>query len=69
MCAMVAIKKNKILKAFYERIKASGGHKKAIVATANKLVKLIYYTLKHGWYFTNRQFTRETLEINWQVVK
>lgn len=65
MCAMVAIKKNKILKGFYERIKMAGGYKKAIVATANKLVKLIYYTLKHGWYFTDRQFTRESLQINW----
>ena len=66
MCALVAIQHNALLNSFYLRIKAKGGHKKAIVATANKLVKIIFYTLKYNWYFTDFcKHERETLTINW----
>lgn len=66
MCALVAIGKNTILNDFYERIKLKGGHKKAIMATVHKLIKIIYYTLKHGWIFTDFcAQKRVTLAINW----
>lgn len=50
-CAMVAIKKNHKLNAFYQKLYATKGHGKAIVATARKLVQLIYFTLKYSWFF------------------
>lgn len=66
MCTLVAIQHNKLLNNFYQRIKLKGGHKKAIVATAHKLVKIIYYTLRYNWFFTNfNKQERETLEIRW----
>lgn len=66
MCALVAIGKNTILNDFYERIKVKGGHKKAIMATVHKLIKIIYYTLKYDWKFTDFcAQKRVTLAINW----
>ena len=50
-CAMVAIRKNYILNEFYTKLHATKGHGKAIVATARKLVQLIYFTLKYSWFF------------------
>jgi transposase len=44
-CAWIAIRYNPILKAFYERIKSKSGSGKAIIATAHKLLKLVYLTL------------------------
>jgi transposase len=45
-CANVAIRKDKYLKRFYERIKTRKGHKIAIVATARKMLVCIYHMLK-----------------------
>lgn len=65
MCALTAIVKNKRLAQFYERIKLKGGHRKAIVAAAHKLVKIIYYTLKYNWFFKDANTKGEALVINW----
>jgi transposase len=66
MCALSTIRKNKILGTFYQHIKDKSGYKKAIMATAHKLVKIIYYTLKHNWYFEDFCVQkRKTLVINW----
>jgi transposase len=66
MCVLAMIGKNKRLALFYERIKLKGGHKKAIVATAHKLVKIIYYTLKHNWFFVDFcEEKRKFLAISW----
>jgi hypothetical protein len=40
-------------KGFYNKIKTKRGFAKAIVATARKLLTIVYYTLKNGWYFTD----------------
>lgn len=45
-CTLVAIKYNAILRAFYLRIKRKKGSGTAIIATARKLLGLIYLTLK-----------------------
>jgi transposase len=67
MCALSAILKNKQLEEFYLRIKQKGGYRKAIVATANRLVKIIYFTLRYNWYFTDfGNQKREILPINWE---
>lgn len=50
-CAMVAITKNNKLNDFYQKLRTIKGHGKAIVATARKLVQLIYFTLKYSWLF------------------
>lgn len=50
-CALVAKKYSDYLKKFYERIKAKRGSAKAIIATAKKLLSVIYHTLKNKWVF------------------
>lgn len=50
--ALVSIKKNNKLNNFYQKLKATKGHGKAIIATVNKLIKIIYFTLKYSWFFT-----------------
>ncbi len=50
-CTLVAIKYSGYLNAFYQRIKARRGAGKAIIATARKLLSIIYDTLKNGWVF------------------
>ena len=52
-CALIAIKYNQKLFGFYDKIKTKRGFAKAIVATARKLLTIVYYTLKNGWYFTD----------------
>ncbi|MEO0831025.1 MAG: hypothetical protein AAFY03_11290, partial [Pseudomonadota bacterium] len=39
------------LNTFYQRIKHRRGAGKAIIATARKLLAIIYDTLKNGWIF------------------
>ena len=47
------------LKGFYDRIRARRGSGKAIIATARKLLAIIYDTLKNGWVFEDfTQFQR-----------
>jgi transposase len=59
-CTWVAIRYSPYLRKFYERIKAGKGSGKAIIATARKLLGIIYDTLKHDWVF--KDFTRFELE-------
>jgi len=44
--AYVAIQHDEYLKSFYQRLKANKGSSKAIVATARKLLKNVYFILK-----------------------
>lgn len=44
-CSLVAIRYNPRLRDFYLRIKQRRGHAKAIIATARKLLELVYITL------------------------
>jgi len=50
---LIAIKYNGYLRSFYERLKAKKGSGKAIIATARKLLTIIYRTLKNNWVFTD----------------
>ena len=50
-CTLIAIKYSPRLRAFYDRIKARKGSGKAIIATAKKLLNVIYYTLKENIVF------------------
>jgi transposase len=50
-CTLVAKKYSPYLSRFYERIKAKKGGGKAIIATARKLLGIIYRTLKNKWVF------------------
>lgn len=50
-CALVAKRYSPYLKKFYERIKTKRGSGKAIIATAKKLLSVIYHTLKNKWVF------------------
>lgn len=50
-CALVAIKYSWYLRRFYLKMKSRKGSGKAIVATARKLLTIIFYTLKNGWVF------------------
>ncbi len=52
-CALVAKRYSPFLKQFYERIQRRRGTGKAIVATARKLLTIIYYTLKNKWMFSD----------------
>jgi transposase len=50
-CTLVAIRYSPRLRTFYERIKARKGSGKAIIATAKKLLNVIYMTLKENIIF------------------
>jgi transposase len=50
-CSLVAKKYSPYLKNFYERIQKKRGSGKAIIATARKLLSIIYNTLKNNWVF------------------
>lgn len=50
-CALIAIKYNDYLRNFYLKLKAKKGSGKAIIATARKLLSIIYRTLKNDWVF------------------
>lgn len=49
--ALIAIKYNRYLRSFYDRIKHKKGSGKAIIATARKMLSIIYDTLKNDWVF------------------
>lgn len=60
-CALSAIRYSPYLRSFYLRIKERRGAGKAIIATARKLLTIIYDTLKNGWVFNDfTQFQRKT---------
>ncbi len=50
-CTLTAIRYSGYLNAFYRRIKDRRGPGKAIIATARKLLTIIFDTLKNGWVF------------------
>jgi len=50
-CTLVAIRYSPYLRDFYLRLKAKKGSGKAIIATARKLLGIIYQTLKNDWIF------------------
>lgn len=50
-CTLIAIRYSPRLRTFYDRIKAKKGSGKAIIATAKKLLNVIYYTLKENIVF------------------
>ncbi len=50
-CTLVAKRYSPYLRTYYERIKRTRGSGKAIIATARKLLGIIYKTLTHGWVF------------------
>lgn len=50
-CTLVAIRYSGYLNGFYRRIKERRGAGKAIIATARKLLSIIFDTLKNGWVF------------------
>jgi transposase len=50
-CTLVAIRYSDYLRRFYDRIKARRGSGKAIIATAKKLLGIIFQTLKNDWVF------------------
>jgi transposase len=50
-CALIAKKYSPYLQDFYERVKKKRGSGKAIIATARKLLSIIFYTLKNNWVF------------------
>ena len=55
-CTLSSIRYSGYLNSFYQKIKARRGAGKAIIATARKLLKIIFDTLKNGWIFED--FTR-----------
>lgn len=59
-CTLIATRYSPYLKAYYDRIKARRGAGKAIIATARKLLAIIYDTLKNQWIF--RDFTAFALK-------
>ncbi len=50
-CTLVAIRYSGYLNSYYRRIKDRRGAGKAIIATARKLLKIIFDTLKNDWIF------------------
>ncbi len=48
---LIAIRYNPYLRSFYDRLKEKKGSGKAIIATARKLLTIIYRTLKNDWVF------------------
>jgi len=49
--ALIAIKYNGYLRSFYDRLKTKKGSGKAIIATARKMLEIIYDTLVNEWVF------------------
>lgn len=50
-CTLIAVRYSPYLRAFYEKLKTKKGSGKAIIATAKKLLGIIYQTLKNNWVF------------------
>jgi len=58
-CSLIAMRYSSYLKTYYDRIRQRRGAGKAIIATARKLLAIIYDTLKNGWVFDDfTQFSR-----------
>jgi transposase len=52
-CTLIATRYSAYLKAYHDRIRQRRGGGKAIIATAKKLLTIIYNTLKNGWVFSD----------------
>jgi len=52
-CTLVAIRYSPYLRKFYDKLKARKGSGKAIIATARKMLGIIYRTLKNNWVFAD----------------
>jgi len=50
-CSLIAIRYSPYLRRFYDKIKVAKGSGKAIIATARKLLGIVYQTLKNDWVF------------------
>ena len=50
-CTLIATRYSPYLKTYYDRIRLRRGAGKAIIATARKLLAIIYDTLKNSWVF------------------
>jgi transposase len=50
-CTLIAIRYSPYLRDFYLKLKGKKGSGKAIIATARKLLGIIYQTLKNDWVF------------------
>lgn len=50
-CAQVAKRYSSYMRDYFERIKGRKGFAKAIIATARKLLTIVYKTLKNKWVF------------------
>lgn len=61
----IAIRYNPYLRDFYMKLKSKKGGGKAIIATARKLLTIIYRTLKNNWVFKN--FTNLKLQSDKKV--
>ena len=59
---LIAIRYNHYLRNFYFKLKAKKGSGKAIIATARKLLTIIYRTLKYNWVFED--FSQFKLAVN-----
>lgn len=59
---LIAIKYNPYLRKYYFKLKAKKGSGKAIIATARKLLTIIYRTLKNKWVFED--FNQFKLAVN-----
>jgi transposase len=59
-CSLIAMRYSPYLKSFYNRIRERRGTGKAIIATARKLLAIIYDTLTNKWVFDDfTQFQRK----------
>lgn len=52
-CTLSAIRYSPYLKGYHTRLRERRGFGKAIIATARKLLTIIYDTLKNGWVFND----------------
>lgn len=50
-CTLIAIRYNTYLRNFYMKLKSKKGSGKAVIATARKLLTIVYRTLKNDWIF------------------
>jgi transposase len=50
-CTLIAIRYSDYLRACYQKVKARRGAGKAIIATARKLLAIVFNTLKNRWVF------------------
>ena len=60
-CTWIAIRYSEYLNSHYQRIKERRGAEKTIIATARKLLKIIYDTLKDGWILEDFQRSKSNI--------